>query len=648
MKKIVVVLLVFTLLFWLGISVSAYKFPNSFWPVDSNYVNALNSKNSVGIIEYGIQSINILEKEPVNDMTKDALAARYEQVAVAYENLGMYEESVPYFQKLLQLQYGNPTIQYGQIKLNTLRVEQYSPYIGLYTDGGTPVHFGARGEKVSGILYGACVNGEIRNEIPNESMVLVYQELGDYSTLDFNKLQLKNARESGLAVELALNCPQQGSDIVNIQNHATFLYTLSDAIKEYSDVVIYLRFGAEFDTWGNKCTADQFIGAFRYVSDIFKSNNPNAAMVWSPTVAPAWNVNINDYYPGDQYVDWVGVSLYASSHYQGNANAAHMDEVYFKKGKNSDPVLALREFVEAYGNRKPIMISECGCGHHVAATGEDTTDFALNYLKQYFGYLPMVYPQVKLMAYFDHRVYNDVDDYRLSVNPVLKDTYLNYVKGGVFAQGVFMDEADVVYRPIDNGTYVNSVFPVSAYAHLYDRTVESVSYYIDGEWIATETNPPFTAYIDATNYQDGKHILEAVAVGGDKRVSQSFEIQIGKGDEKTVSVHVSDKKVEFDQNPIIYNDRTLVPMRKIFEALDATVSWDDATQTVTGIRGDRIVKLSSGSSVMNVNGQSMMLDVMPVLLNGRTLVPARAIAEGLGCTVGWDEESYSVIITTNE
>ncbi|MBQ2966831.1 MAG: hypothetical protein IJE10_01755 [Clostridia bacterium] len=648
MKKSICLILVVVLLCGMVGTVSAYKFPNSFWPVNDKYVKALNSKDNAGIIQYGIESINLLEKEPVNTQTTDALGARYEQVAVAYENLGMYRESVPYFQKLLQLQYNDSSVTYGQIKLNTLRVQQYSSNLSLYTDGGTATHFGARGEKKSGVLYGACINGMVRPEIPNESMILVYQELGDYSTIDFNKLMLKEARESGLAVELALNCPQEGYNISNITNYASFLYMLSDVIKEYSDVVIYLRFAAEFDAWGNKNTPYEFVQAYRYVSDIFRNSNPNVAMVWSPTVAPAWNVNINDYYPGDQYVDWVGVSLYASPHYQGNINATQMDEVYFKKGKNSDPVLALREFVEAYGNRKPIMISECGCGHHVSATGENTTDFAVNYLEQYFGYLPMVYPQVKLMAYFDHQVYRDVDDYRLSSNPALKQTYLNYVKGGVFAQDSFMDEADTIYRPIENSTYVNAVFPVSAYAHLYNEKVQSVTYYIDGEWVATETRPPFTAYIDATKYQNGKHVLSAVAQGTATNTSQSYEIQIGLADDKTVSVYVADEKVEFDQNPVIYNDRTLVPMRKIFEALGATVSWDEATQTVTGVRGDRTVKLSIGSSVMDVNGQSYMLDITPILLNGRTLVPARAIAEGLGLNVGWNEESYSVIIASNE
>ena len=103
MKKSISILLTIVLLFGMLATVSAYEFPKSFWPVNDQYVKALNAKDNYGIIQYGIESIAILESEPVNSQTKDALAGRYEQVGVAYENLGMYEESAPYFQKLLQL-----------------------------------------------------------------------------------------------------------------------------------------------------------------------------------------------------------------------------------------------------------------------------------------------------------------------------------------------------------------------------------------------------------------------------------------------------------------------------------------------------------------------------------------------------------------
>jgi hypothetical protein len=90
----------------------------------------------------------------------------------------------------------------------------------------------------------------------------------------------------------------------------------------------------------------------------------------------------------------------------------------------------------------------------------------------------------------------------------------------------------------------------------------------------------------------------------------------------------------------------MVPMRAIFEELGATVDWDGATQTVTGIRGNTTVVMRINERVMYVDGREVTIDVPPSLINGRTLVPVRVIAEGLGMGVVWDAASRTVIITS--
>ncbi len=113
-----------------------------------------------------------------------------------------------------------------------------------------------------------------------------------------------------------------------------------------------------------------------------------------------------------------------------------------------------------------------------------------------------------------------------------------------------------------------------------------------------------------------------------------------------IKVTLNGKPIEFDQQPIIENDRTLVPFRKIFEAMEADVSWDDATQTVTAKKGDIVITLQIGNNIMMKNGQQITLDVPAKLVNDRTLVPVRAIVEGLGAKVDWDGATQTVIITT--
>jgi len=111
-----------------------------------------------------------------------------------------------------------------------------------------------------------------------------------------------------------------------------------------------------------------------------------------------------------------------------------------------------------------------------------------------------------------------------------------------------------------------------------------------------------------------------------------------------VSVLLDGNKVEFDQNPVIKDDRTLVPVRAIFEALGATVGWEQETKTVTSTLGDKTINLTIGSNIMYVDGEAVELDVAAEIMNDRTLVPARAVSEAFGCTVEWDDASKTVVI----
>lgn len=114
-----------------------------------------------------------------------------------------------------------------------------------------------------------------------------------------------------------------------------------------------------------------------------------------------------------------------------------------------------------------------------------------------------------------------------------------------------------------------------------------------------------------------------------------------------ISVTVNGSAVTFDQPPIMANDRTLVPLRAIFEALGATVDWNGDTQTVTSTRGNTTVSLAIGSNIMTKNSISYELDVPAQIVGERTLVPVRAIAEAFGSAVDWNGETQTVIINDN-
>ncbi len=117
--------------------------------------------------------------------------------------------------------------------------------------------------------------------------------------------------------------------------------------------------------------------------------------------------------------------------------------------------------------------------------------------------------------------------------------------------------------------------------------------------------------------------------------------------EDAITVTLDGAAIEFaDQAPTIVEGRTLVPLRAIFEALGASVEWNGETRTVTSAKGDTAIELSIDSTSLYVNGEVKTLDVPAMIINGRTMVPARAIAEAYGVEVAWDGETRTVILTT--
>ncbi len=113
-----------------------------------------------------------------------------------------------------------------------------------------------------------------------------------------------------------------------------------------------------------------------------------------------------------------------------------------------------------------------------------------------------------------------------------------------------------------------------------------------------------------------------------------------------IRVFVDHVRVQFDVEPQIVDDRTMVPLRAIFEAMGAAVSWDSETRTVTATKGARTVKSTIGDTVMYVDGKAVQMDVAPQITDDRTLVPVRFVAEAFDCTVEWVENTRSVAITT--
>jgi hypothetical protein len=97
--------------------------------------------------------------------------------------------------------------------------------------------------------------------------------------------------------------------------------------------------------------------------------------------------------------------------------------------------------------------------------------------------------------------------------------------------------------------------------------------------------------------------------------------------------------------PVIIENRTLVPVREVFENLGGSVAWDGDTRTVTVQKGESTIKLVINNKLAQVNDEQKELDVPAKIINNKTMVPVRFISENCGLTVSWDGATSTVSIT---
>ncbi|WP_334077513.1 copper amine oxidase N-terminal domain-containing protein [Paenibacillus sanfengchensis] len=116
---------------------------------------------------------------------------------------------------------------------------------------------------------------------------------------------------------------------------------------------------------------------------------------------------------------------------------------------------------------------------------------------------------------------------------------------------------------------------------------------------------------------------------------------------RAISITINGSRLATDQAPVSVKGRVLLPLRAIFEALDASVDWNKWTQTVTASKNGTTVVLKMKSKTATINNEKVTLDVPAQAIKGRTMVPVRFISEALGEQVDWNSSSRVVSIVTS-
>lgn len=141
------------------------------------------------------------------------------------------------------------------------------------------------------------------------------------------------------------------------------------------------------------------------------------------------------------------------------------------------------------------------------------------------------------------------------------------------------------------------------------------------------------------------------AIAMDRKNPEAYK-EIGKlykeAGKPGINVFVNGKKPVFDTPPVIKDGRTLVPVRAIVMALGADVKWDAENKEITIVKGETVIILQLDSKTALINGEEYELDVPAKSVNARTVLPLRFISEALKTQVNFDQETGIIIIVDDE
>ncbi|HEX9061060.1 MAG TPA: stalk domain-containing protein [Clostridia bacterium] len=159
-------------------------------------------------------------------------------------------------------------------------------------------------------------------------------------------------------------------------------------------------------------------------------------------------------------------------------------------------------------------------------------------------------------------------------------------------------------------------------------------------------------YLEIKNGADGRLYMCIHAESPDKyqEIVDSMEDDFSPKyinfdtEDNSIKIVYKGKRLYPDVDPVIINGRTMVPMRFIFEAMGLDVKWDATTQTATGSRDGKNIVLHINDKTAFVDGNASSLDTPATIIDGRTMVPVRFIAESTGAVVDWEQNTKTVNI----
>ena len=543
-----------------------------------------------------------------------------------------------------------PEPDWGEL-LNHRRQQVSQTDFELYVEGNPEncVYYGAKLEPRAGTYIGMVAENSAQFE-PIGSYLTYIQ---DFSQSDFY-YPANELIENGNKITMV------GWTVTSLDNvDFDAMRRVLDRLNEYNKPM-FIRFANEMNISTLGDDPQRYVDIFRQAANMIHEY-PNFAVVWSPNDMGALDRPLEWFYPGDEYVDWVGVSSYMTKYFLHNPNTTVEDSIYFMTGDYGWTTNKLRptlEFMSEHNINKPVMISEGG----VVRTDYINTDYSgwhESHLRHMLWNTIMKYPQVKMINYFNSDLTGIEDDvFYISDFPSSIEIFKQAASNGAYLLSA-NDTPDFTFAPANNGDTLmakNGIVKLYTLAYFPNQPNITVDYLIDGQWFHCSKDIPYTCNFDINSITDGEHKLKILANGTSREYTlykRGQYMSFGHEPDPSavavpapdISVALNGQSISFEQPPIMENGRVLVPLRTIFEALGATVEWEPSTRTVTSKRGNTTVKLTIGNNKLYKNGSAVTIDVPARLVSDHTMIPVRATAEAFGATVEWNDDSKTVTIT---
>ncbi|KAF0819540.1 hypothetical protein KIS4809_1401 [Bacillus sp. ZZV12-4809] len=198
-------------------------------------------------------------------------------------------------------------------------------------------------------------------------------------------------------------------------------------------VPILLRYASEMNgTWTfYSGHSEQYIEKWKLVHDVMEEEAPNVMMLWNVFTMP--ESTIDEFYPGDEYVDYVGVNIY---------NVFYHNDKIEAKSDFEDPLRLLDYVYNTYNHKKPIVIGEFGATNYTVTDGKHHDDFAVEKITRMYKYLPELYPRVKFIYYFDvNNLVNapegrKINNYAITEKKSILNAYAANTKSGSYLSSI--------------------------------------------------------------------------------------------------------------------------------------------------------------------------------------------------------------------